>query len=166
MSVLADADAGLAHLHYGYPDYIAQQATPFNATDEWLAGWAALKRVYQIAANPASTPSCQFTGIADFTLEKEAVLRRGNEYYYRLIEDVTIGKNGDGIGKLTAILPDIIDAPTGGGINGNAYSDTALTLDISNCRTLLPEGQILKRKRVYALACCWRVSNPSARRQQ
>ncbi|NIH11586.1 MAG: baseplate J/gp47 family protein [Serratia symbiotica] len=131
MRVLADADAGLAHLHYGYLDYIAQQATPFNATDEWLAGWAALKSVYQIAANPASTPSYQFIGIADSTLEKGAVLRRGDGYCYRLIEDVTIGENGKGIGKLTAILPDIIDAPTGGGIDGNADSGTALTLDIS-----------------------------------
>ena len=57
MRVLADADAGLAHLHYGYLDYIALQATPFNATDEWLSGWAGLKSVYQNAANPASTTS-------------------------------------------------------------------------------------------------------------
>lgn len=131
MRVLADADAGLAHLHYGYLDYIALQSTPFNATDEWLSGWAGLKSVYQNPANPASTPSYEFSGTAGTSVNKGAVLRRGDGYLYRLEENVTIGINGKGIGKLTAILPDIIDAPTGGGIDGNADAGTTLTLDVS-----------------------------------
>lgn len=131
MCVLADADAGLAHLHYGYLDYIALQSTPFNATDEWLSGWAGLKSVYQNPANPASTPSYEFSGTAGTPVNKGAVLRRGDGYLYRLEENVTIGINGKGIGKLTAILPDIIDSPTGGGIDGNADAGTTLTLDVS-----------------------------------
>ncbi|CVA07551.1 baseplate J/gp47 family protein [Serratia marcescens] len=131
MRVLADADAGLAHLHYGYLDYIALQSTPFNATDEWLSGWAGLKSVYQNPANPASTPSYEFSGTAGTPVNKGAVLRRGDGYLYRLEENVTIGGNGKGVGKLTAILPDIIDAPTGGGIDGNADAGTTLTLDVS-----------------------------------
>lgn len=39
LSVIADVDAGMAHLHNAYLDYIALQATPFTATDEWLAAW-------------------------------------------------------------------------------------------------------------------------------
>lgn len=131
MRVLADADAGLAHLHYGYLDYIALQATPFNSTDEWLAGWAGLKSVYQNAANPAATPSYKFSGTPGSPVGKGAVLRRGDGYRYRLIDAVTIGPDGTGYGKLTAILPDIIDAPTGGGFDGNADAGTSLTLDIS-----------------------------------
>jgi uncharacterized phage protein gp47/JayE len=131
MRVLADADAGLAHLHYGYLDYIALQATPFNSTDEWLAGWAGLKSVYQNAANPAATPSYKFSGTPGAPVGKGAVLRRGDGYRYSLIDAVTIGPDGTGYGKLTAILPDIIDAPTGGGIDGNADAGTSLTLDIS-----------------------------------
>lgn len=131
MRVLADADAGLAHLHYGYLDYIALQATPFNSTDEWLAGWAGLKSVYQNAANPASTPSYQFSGTAGAPVGKGVVLRRGDGYRYSLVDAVTIGSDGTGYGKLTAILPDIIDAPNGGGIDGNADAGTSLTLDIS-----------------------------------
>ncbi|WP_211130718.1 baseplate J/gp47 family protein [Serratia surfactantfaciens] len=131
MRVLADADAGLAHLHYGYLDYIALQSTPFNATDEWLSGWASLKSVYQNPANPASTPTYEFSGTAGTPVNKGAVLRRGDGYLYRLEDNVTIGGNGKGVGKLTAILPDIIDAPTGGGIDGNADAGTTLTLDVS-----------------------------------
>ncbi|MCU6263579.1 baseplate J/gp47 family protein [Serratia ureilytica] len=131
MRVLADADAGLAHLHYGYLDYIALQSTPFNATDEWLSGWAGLKSVYQNPANPASTPSYEFSGTAGTPVNKGAILRRGDGYLYRLEENVTIGGNGKGVGKLTAILPDIIGAPTGGGIDGNADAGTTLILDVS-----------------------------------
>lgn len=131
MRVLADADAGLSHLHYGYLDYIALQATPFNSTDEWLAGWAGLKSVYQNPANPASTPSYQFSGTAGAPVNKGAVLRRGDGYRYSLVDAVTIGADGTAHGKLTAILPDIIDAPNGGGIDGNADAGTSLTLDIS-----------------------------------
>jgi len=131
MRILADADAGLAHLHYGYLDYIALQATPFNATDEWLAGWAALKSVYQNPANPASTPSYQFHGTAGAVIDKGAILRRGDGYLYRLDTSVQISEDGNGSGTLTAILPDITDAPEGGGTDGNADAGTTLTLDIS-----------------------------------
>lgn len=62
LGVLADADAGMAHLHTGYLDYIAQQTTPFTATDEWLAGWGALKQVYRKAASAATSPALRIRG--------------------------------------------------------------------------------------------------------
>lgn len=37
--VLSMTLAGLAWLHYGYLDWIAKQAVPWTATDEWLAAW-------------------------------------------------------------------------------------------------------------------------------
>lgn len=40
LKVLADMDAGMAHLHYAYLDYIALQTNPFTATGNTLpAGW-------------------------------------------------------------------------------------------------------------------------------
>lgn len=54
LNVLGNAQAGLAHQHYGYLDYIALQATPYTATDEYLAAWGALKGVHQKGATQAA----------------------------------------------------------------------------------------------------------------
>lgn len=54
ISVICYAMAGLAYLHYGYLDWIAKQAVPWTATDEYLAGWAAFKGIYRKDATAAS----------------------------------------------------------------------------------------------------------------
>lgn len=54
LGVLGDVAAGMAHQHYGYLDYIALQATPFTATDEYLAAWGALKQITRKPANVAT----------------------------------------------------------------------------------------------------------------
>lgn len=59
--VLSMTLAGLAWLHYGYLDWIAKQAVPWTATDEWLAAWGALKGVIRKAPSAASSPSVIFT---------------------------------------------------------------------------------------------------------
>ncbi|UAN61531.1 baseplate J/gp47 family protein [Serratia sp. JSRIV006] len=129
MKILADVDAGMAHLHYGYLDYIALQATPYTATDEWLSGWAAMKSVYQNAATAAQTENYQFTGTVGASIGSGAILNRGDGYQYRLDDGVAIGSDRTATGKLTAILPDIVNDPTGGGYAGNAPTGTILTLD-------------------------------------
>ena len=53
LQVLGAALAGLTHLQYGYTDWVAKQANPFTATEEFLEAWAALKNVYRIAATQA-----------------------------------------------------------------------------------------------------------------
>ncbi|ENA1760175.1 baseplate J/gp47 family protein [Yersinia ruckeri] len=131
LGVISDADAGLAHLHYGYLDYIALQATPFHATDEYLAGWAALKDVFQKPANPATCPSVLFTGTAGRTIAAGAVLNRADGYQYILDSDVTIAPAGTGTGSVTAILSSPLDDVTGGGVAGNADAGTLLTLDVA-----------------------------------
>lgn len=41
IGVISDADAGMAHLHYGYLDYIVRQATPIMLpTSIWRLGGA------------------------------------------------------------------------------------------------------------------------------
>ncbi|MCO7512406.1 baseplate J/gp47 family protein [Serratia fonticola] len=131
MRILADADAGLSHLHYAYLDYIAQQSTPYTATDEWLSGWAAMKSVYQNAAETAHTAAYQFSGTPGAMVDKGVVLNRGDGYQYRLDTGITIGPGGTSVGALTAILPDIVSDSSGGGISGNADAGTILTLDVA-----------------------------------
>lgn len=77
LKVLADMDAGMAHLHYAYLDYIALQTNPFTATDENLAGWMAMKTVYRKPASAARSPQAQASGTPDTVIPAGTVLNRG-----------------------------------------------------------------------------------------
>ncbi|CRE62079.1 TPA: baseplate J/gp47 family protein [Yersinia enterocolitica] len=131
IGVISDADAGMAHLHYGYLDYIAQQSTPYHATDEYLAAWAALKDVFRKPANPATCPIVEFSGTAGRVILAGSLLNRADGYQYRLDHGVTLGADGTGTGSITAVLPSVLDDTTGGGIAGNADAGTSLTLDVA-----------------------------------
>lgn len=131
IGVISDADAGMAHLHYGYLDYIAQQATPYNATDEYLAAWAALKYVFRKPANPATCPTVEFSGTTGRIITAGSLLNRADGYQYRLDYEVTLGAGGPATGSITAVLPSVLDDTTGGGIAGNADAGTSLTLDVA-----------------------------------
>ncbi|KXV65652.1 baseplate J/gp47 family protein [Gluconobacter oxydans] len=52
--VLAMVLAGLAHLHYGYLDWISKQAVPWTATGTYLEAWGALKGITRKPATAAS----------------------------------------------------------------------------------------------------------------
>lgn len=129
LKVLADMDGGMAHLHYAYLDYIARQSTPFTSTDEWLAGWMALKQIYRKAATAARSPAATVTGTPGKTLSKGAVLNRDDGYQYTTDSAITINTAGSATVAVTAVLPDITDDVTGGGASGNADAGTILTLD-------------------------------------
>jgi len=131
LRIVATADAGMAHLHYGYLDYIALQATPYTATDEWLAGWAALKGVFRKPATAATCQEVSFTGTAGRSIPAGSRLNRSDGYTYRLDNAVTLGQDGTGTGTITAVLPDPSSDPTGGGAAGNADAGTLLTLDVA-----------------------------------
>lgn len=131
MRVLADMDAGMAHLHYAYLDYIAKQATPFTATDEHLAGWGALKRVYRKPPSKATCPKVQFDGVPGSVIPAGSLLTRGDSYQYRIMSEVRIGADGKGIAQIEAVLPGLETDMQGGGAAGNSPSGTKLTLDIA-----------------------------------
>lgn len=142
LKVLADMDAGMAHLHYAYLDYIAKQSTPFNATDENLAGWMAMKSVYRKPASAARSLSAQAKGTVNAVLAAGSVLNRSDGYQYTTDTELVIATTGYGTTSVTAVLPDISDDVTGGGASGNAEAGTILTLDsnapgIENQVTLL-----------------------------
>ncbi|EOE8052043.1 baseplate J/gp47 family protein [Klebsiella pneumoniae] len=129
LKVLADMDAGMAHLHYAYLDYIARQSTPFTSTDEWLAGWMALKQIYRKAATAAHSPAAAITGTPGRVLAKGSVINRADGYQYITDASVTIGPDGSATVAVTARLPDISEDITGGGSRGNSDAGTLLTLD-------------------------------------
>ncbi|AKP34894.1 baseplate J/gp47 family protein [Yersinia aleksiciae] len=131
IGVISDADAGMAHLHYGYLDYIALQATPYHATDEYLAAWAALKDVYRKAATPARGAQIRFSGIAGRIIPAGRLLNRADGYQYRLDNEVKIAADGNVFGEITAVLPSPLDDATGGGNRGNSAVGAVLTLDIA-----------------------------------
>lgn len=131
IGVISDADAGMAHLHYGYLDYIALQSTPYNATDEYLAAWAALKDVFRKPANPATCPTVLFTGMTGQIVTAGSLLNRADGYQYRLDDEVIIGVGGTASGSITAVLPSVLDDVSGGGVAGNADAGTSLTLDVA-----------------------------------
>ncbi len=131
LGIMGDADAGLSYLHYGYLDWIAQQATPYTATDEYLSAWAALKSVTQKTVSPARCPAVAFTGTAGAVIPAATVLNCSDGYQYTLDAAVTISAGGTATGAITADLPDPADDATGGGEAGNADAGIILTLDVS-----------------------------------
>lgn len=131
LKVVADMDAGMAHLHYGYLDYMALQSNPFTATGENLAGWMALKRVYRKPASAAKSKDVKAVGTANRVIPAGTILNRGDGYQYTVVSEIKIQDSGEGHGGITAVLPDVTDDVTGGGANGNADAGTVLTLDVN-----------------------------------
>lgn len=131
LKVLADMDAGMAHLHYAYLDYIAKQSTPFNATDEHLAGWLAMKSIYRKSASAARSELAQAKGVADTIIPAGTIINRSDGYQYTTDTELKIDETGYGVTSVTAILPDITGDVTGGGARGNADAGTILTLDVN-----------------------------------
>ncbi|MEX3020747.1 baseplate J/gp47 family protein [Kluyvera sp. STS39-E] len=131
LKVVADMDAGMAHLHYGYLDYMALQSNPFTATDESLAGWMALKRVYRKPASAAKSKDVKAVGAANRIIPVGTILNRGDGYQYTVDAEIKVQDSGEGHGGITAVLPNVTDDVTGGGANGNADAGTILTLDVN-----------------------------------
>lgn len=131
LKVVADMDAGMAHLHYGYLDYMALQSNPFTATGEYLAGWMALNRVYRKPASAAKSKNVKAVGTANRIIPAGTILNRGDGYQYTVATEIKIQDSGEGHGGITAVLPDVTDDVTGGGANGNADAGTLLTLDVN-----------------------------------
>jgi len=123
LAITGAAQAGLANLHYGYLDWIARQAVPFTATDEFLEGWAALKGVFREASTSA-TGSVTFTGAPGTVIPAGAVLVRGDGVTYTTLGAAVIGGGG------TGVVAAVADAdPTGQrGTFGNAAVGTTMML--------------------------------------
>lgn len=128
LTTLGRVFAGLAHLHYGYQDWIAKQAVPFTAEDEFLQGWAGLKNVILKPASIAGVAPAS-PGIVTFTnctpgkeIAGEAPLVRGDGVNF-----VCIGGGVVDGGGTVAISVAAIDA----GAAGNSDVGVVMTLGVS-----------------------------------
>lgn len=122
LGIVGSVLAGLAHLHYGYIDWISLQATPFTATDEFLEAWGALKGVFRLAASSASG-TVQFAGTNGTLLPSGSHLVRGDGKTFKTTADGTVAS-----GSVT--VPATADADPAGllGAFGNTDAASAMSL--------------------------------------
>jgi uncharacterized phage protein gp47/JayE len=116
LRITGRVQAGLAHLHYGYIDWVAKQAVPFTSTDEYLAGWGALKNTYLKQSTPA-TGSATFPGSSGTILAGTQIVR-SDGFIYTTNADATVSGSSVTV-AVTALTP---------GANGNCDAGTVLTL--------------------------------------
>ncbi|OUI77784.1 hypothetical protein HK18_01195 [Commensalibacter intestini] len=86
ISTIGTVQAGLTWQHFAYLDYIAKQAVPWTATQEYLAGWGVLKNVYQKAPTKA-TAIVQFTTVDNVIVPKGTIIKRPDAWSYVTLAD-------------------------------------------------------------------------------
>ncbi|PXW23416.1 baseplate J/gp47 family protein [Paraburkholderia caballeronis] len=121
LRIVSSALAALAFGMYGYLDWIAKQAVPFTAEDEFLAGWGALKGTYLKAATPAIVQA-QFTGTPGTPVDAGTAISRSDGMAYVTTENATVAESG----TVTVVMQ-----ATTAGTAGNCDVGTAMTLDIA-----------------------------------
>lgn len=125
LGILGTALAGLAHLHYGYLDWIAQQSNPFTCSGEYLEAWAALQGVYRVPASRASG-TVQFSGANGTTLPAGTGLVRGDGVRYTTTSSGTVSGG-------TVIVMAMADEDASGltGAAGNCGIGSVLSLTVA-----------------------------------
>lgn len=119
LRILGEVLAGLVYGLFGYLDWIARQAVPFTATDEFLEGWAALKGVTRKPATPAGG-SITLAATNGTVVPAGTPLARSDGTTYSTSGEATAADDA-------VILNFVADAP---GATGNAEADSLLTLSI------------------------------------
>ena len=122
LGIMSSVQAGLAHLHYGYLDWIAQQSNPFTCTGEFLEAWAALKAIYRIPASVASG-TITFTGTNGTVLSLGTPIVRGDGIAYVATSSGTVAS-----GAVTVQAAAVADPAGLLGARGNCAASTVLTL--------------------------------------
>lgn len=118
LNVMANILAGLANLHYGYEDWTATQAVPFTATDEFLQGWAALKRLTQKPATAFVGTATSTGGVNGTPVPATQVLQRSDGTVFTVNTTQTVS-GGNVTVTFTASVP---------GAAGNTAIGATLTL--------------------------------------
>jgi uncharacterized phage protein gp47/JayE len=118
LRILAMAQAGFAHSHYGFLDWIAHQSVPFTATGEFLEAWAALKGVLRSPAAVAQG-SATFQGLAGTTIALGTSVQRGDGVTYVTTEEAVVAISG-----FISVALEAVEA----GKSGNAGAGTTLVL--------------------------------------
>jgi uncharacterized phage protein gp47/JayE len=121
LNVIGTVVAGMTHQHYGYLDYIALQATPYTATDEYLEAWGALRGVYRKAATQA-IGTVKFSAVAGAIIPNGTKIIRSDSQQYTVINSY---QSADFIVVTIQALAD----PNGlKGADGNSEAETQFSL--------------------------------------
>ena len=122
LNIAGIAQANLANLHYGYLDWIALQANPFTATDEYLEGWAALKGIYRKGATSAMG-KVTFSATSGSVIAAGTTLVRGDGATAVTLDDAV--ETG---GRITVRATVAADPAGSAGAFGNAAVGVVLSL--------------------------------------
>ena len=117
LGVMADVEAGLAYMHYGYLDWISQMSVPFTAQQEFLEAWSGLVAITRKAATAASG-TAMFTGTTGTLLPAGTSVVRSDGTAYTTAADGTIVS-----GSVTVTVTAVVPAAA-----GNAVTGTVMTL--------------------------------------
>jgi uncharacterized phage protein gp47/JayE len=93
LQITGKAVAGLAHLNYGYLDWIAKQGVPYTASGEYLEAWAALKKVYRKTANKAAGVA-SFRGVPGRIIDAGTQVIRGDSAAFPSLVTATVAADG------------------------------------------------------------------------
>lgn len=126
LNTLGAAQAGLANLHYGYLDWIAKQAVPFTATDEFLEGWAALIGITRIPATSAAG-AVTFSGAQGAIVPSGVKLVRGDGAAFTTTGAAAVGSGGTATVAAVAVQ----DVTGATGAFGNCAAGTVMTLGVA-----------------------------------
>ncbi|WP_424140252.1 baseplate J/gp47 family protein [Roseomonas chloroacetimidivorans] len=118
LRVMSWVMAGFAYLHYDYQDWIAKQATPWGAEDEFAAGWGQLKGVERKDATAASGP-LSWPGTVGTSVPSGTSITRADGVLYTTTAPTTVAAGGAADLTIQAVEP---------GVNGNADAGTKFYL--------------------------------------
>ncbi|MGY2158626.1 baseplate J/gp47 family protein [Pseudomonas tolaasii] len=93
LQITGKAVAGLAHLNYGYLDWIAKQGVPYTSSGEYLEAWAALKKVYRKTPTKA-VGSVSFRGTPGVTVDAGTQVVRGDSATYPSLATAQVAADG------------------------------------------------------------------------
>lgn len=117
LGILGRAEAGTAHLLYGYIDWVAKQVIPDTAEREFLERWAAIWNIQRKPAEFATGP-VTFTGSVGSIITAGTIIQRQDGAQYRVLADVTFAS-----GTATVSVQALI-----AGDNANQAAGARLTL--------------------------------------
>ena len=121
LQITGKAVAGMAHLNFGYLDWIARQGVPFTSSGEFLFAWAALKGVFQNPAQ-AAVLTISLPGTPGAILNVNSSISRSDSATYTVLATATVGAGGVVLVQAQSDLP---------GSAGNADPNTQMSLGVS-----------------------------------
>ena len=102
LGILGRAEGGVAHLLYGYIDWVARQVIPDTAESEYLERWAA---IWAITRKPADFAAgmVTFTGTNGSLIVEGTVVQRQDGVQYVVLADVTVA-SGSATASVQALV--------------------------------------------------------------